>query len=177
MGDTGESSIIPLPGPDGHRQRPPGAPRPWERTDRAQAALEGATGPEPPAPPLCPNCGLTGDRRVTYYGRHVLLEPDPPVPAHLVPAWHRWYVDADGTAWNGRDDEPLPGAVCRVPHRITCPGLRLEEVGRWRRLATVRQTVMFCPNDGLCSAGWGRSASRRERIRTKEEAVAGFEPT
>jgi hypothetical protein len=138
MGDTAESSIIPLPDPDGHRQRPPGAPQPWEKTDRAQAAMEGATGPEPPAPPVCPNCGLVGDRRVTYYGWHVLLEPDMPVPAHMVPAWHRWYLDSNGTAWNSREDEPAPGAVCRVPHRIACPGLRLEEIGLWRWLDAVR---------------------------------------
>ncbi|WP_031109260.1 DUF6083 domain-containing protein [Streptomyces sp. NRRL S-146] len=138
MGDTDESSIIPLPDPDGHRQRPPDAPRPWEKTDRAQAATEGATGPEPPAPPLCPHCGLAGDRRVTYYGRHVLLEPGMPVPAHMVPAWHRWYVDSNGTAWNGGEDGPEPGAVCRVPHRITCPGLSLEEAGLWRWPDAVR---------------------------------------
>ncbi|MFE6407568.1 DUF6083 domain-containing protein [Streptomyces sp. NPDC057837] len=139
MGDTGESGIIPLPGPDGHRQRPPDAPRPWERTDRAQAALEGATGPEPPAPPRCPTCGFMADRCVTYYGRHVLLEPDLRVPAHRVPPWHRWYVDSDGTAWNSRDDEPAPGAVCRVPHRIVCPALRLEEAGPWVWLDALRQ--------------------------------------
>ncbi|MFH9013742.1 DUF6083 domain-containing protein [Streptomyces sp. NPDC017943] len=138
MGDTRESSIIPLPGPDSQRQAPWGVPRPWERTDRAQAVLEGATGPEPPAPPVCPACGLVGDRCVTYYGRHVLLEPDLPVPAHMVPAWHRWYVDSDGTAWNSRESEPEPGAVCRIPHRITCPALRLEEAGLWRWLDAVR---------------------------------------
>ncbi|MEU3886367.1 DUF6083 domain-containing protein [Streptomyces sp. NPDC029041] len=139
MGDTEASSIIPLPDPDGHRQRPPDAPRPWENTDRAQAATEGATGPEPPAPPECPHCGLTGERHITYYGTYVLLEPDMPVPAHMVPAWHRWYVDSNGTAWNSREDEPAPGAVCRVPHRIACPGLSPEEAGIWRWLDAVRE--------------------------------------
>ena len=127
MGHADESSIIPLPAPDGHRQRPPDAPRPWEKTDRVQAVMEGATGPEQPAPPECPHCGLSAERHVTYYGTHVLLEPDVPVPAHLVPAWHRRYVDSDGTAWNSREDEPAPGAACRIPHRIACPGLSLEE--------------------------------------------------
>ncbi|MEU3848906.1 DUF6083 domain-containing protein [Streptomyces sp. NPDC029554] len=141
MGNTDESGVIPLHGPDGrgpdgHRQRPPHAPQPWEKTDRAQAALEGATGPEPPAPPLCPTCGLVGDRCITYYGWHVLLEPDLRMPAHRVPPWHRWYVDSDGTAWNSRDDEPAPGAMCRVPHRITCPGLRLQEPGLHHRPPT-----------------------------------------
>ncbi|MEU1851870.1 DUF6083 domain-containing protein [Streptomyces sp. NPDC019990] len=138
MGDTSELGIIPLPGPDGHRQPPPDAPRPWENADRAQAAVEGATGPEPPDPPLCPDCGLVGERHATYYGAHVLLEPDMTVPAHMVPAWHRWYVDSGGTAWNSRGDEPAPGAVCRVPHRIACPGLRQEEIGLWRWLEALR---------------------------------------
>ncbi|WP_326730066.1 DUF6083 domain-containing protein [Streptomyces phaeochromogenes] len=138
MGDTGESSITPICGPDGHRQPPPDAPRVWENTDRAQAVMEGAAGPEPPATPTCPNCGLVGDRHVTYYGVHVLLEPGIPVPAHMVPAWHRWYIDSNGTAWNSREDEPMPGAVCRIPHRIACPGLKLEEIGLWRWLDAVR---------------------------------------
>ena len=139
MGETDESSLIPLPDPDGHRQRPPDAPRPWEKTDRAQAVLEGATGPEPPAPPECPDCGLVGERHATYYGTHVLLEPDMSAPAHMVPAWHRWYVDSNGTAWNSREDEPEPGAACRVPHRIACPGPSPGEAGLWRWLDAVRE--------------------------------------
>ncbi|MFI8346735.1 DUF6083 domain-containing protein [Streptomyces sp. NPDC085596] len=137
MGD--DSSLIPLPGPDHHRQPSPDAPRPWENTDRAQAAMEGATGPEPPEPPNCRHCGLTCDRRVTYYGIHVLLEPDLFVPAHMVPAWHRWYVDTNDTAWNSREAEPSPGGFCRIPHLIACPGLKLEEIGLWRWLDAVRQ--------------------------------------
>ncbi|WP_216589548.1 DUF6083 domain-containing protein [Streptomyces brasiliscabiei] len=138
MGDTDKPSIVPLPGADGHRQPPPDTPRPWENTDRAQAAREGATGPEPPAPPVCPDCGLTGDRRPTYYDAHVLLEPGLSAPAHMVPAWHRWYVDSHGVGWNSQEDEPAPGAVCRIPHHIACPGLKLEEIGLWRWLDTIR---------------------------------------
>ncbi|MFI6035705.1 DUF6083 domain-containing protein [Streptomyces sp. NPDC051315] len=139
MGDTRDASLIPLPGPDGHRQPSPDAPQPWENTDRAQAAVEGATGPEPPAPPDCPHCGLTGDRHATYYGSHVLLEPGMPVPAHMVPPWHRWHIDSDGTAWNSRADEPEPGAVCRIPHQLACPGLAVDDIGLWRWLEAVRE--------------------------------------
>ncbi|MGW2208088.1 DUF6083 domain-containing protein [Streptomyces sp. NPDC001781] len=137
MGD--DASIIPLPGPDHHRQPAPDAPRPWENADRAQAAMEGATGPEPPEPPACRHCGLTGDRRITYYDVHVLLEPGLFVPAHMVPAWHRWYVDTNDVAWNSRETEPGPGEICRIPHLIVCPGLTLEEIGLWRRLDAVRE--------------------------------------
>ncbi|MEV5878309.1 DUF6083 domain-containing protein [Streptomyces sp. NPDC052101] len=133
-----DDSIVPLLGPDGHRQWSPGTPQPWENADRAQAAVDGATGPEPPAPPSCPNCGLAGERRLTYTGQHVLLEPRLTVPAHLVPGGHRWYIDANGIAWNGGLDAPLPGAHCRIPHQLACPGLTLDEIQPWRWLAAVR---------------------------------------
>ncbi|MFF0780448.1 DUF6083 domain-containing protein [Streptomyces sp. NPDC003720] len=138
MGDTYSVIPLPAPGPDGSRQPPAGTPGPWEGADRAQAAREGATGPEPPEPPVCPQCGLTGDRRPTYTGRHVLLEPRLTVPAHLVPGGHRWHVDGDGTAWNGGLEEPAPGATCRIPHQLACPGLTLDEVQPWRWLTAVR---------------------------------------
>ncbi|WP_434097472.1 DUF6083 domain-containing protein [Streptomyces massasporeus] len=54
------------------------------------------------------------------------------------PPGTRWYVDSNGTAWNSGEDGPEPGAVCRVPHRITCPGLSPEETGLWRWLDAVR---------------------------------------
>jgi hypothetical protein len=136
MGDYDD--LVALPGPDGHRQAPPGAPAPWANADRAQAALDGATGPEPPDPPLCPNCGLTGERRRTYTGQHVLLEPRLTVPSHLVPGGHRWHVDTCGTAWNSGLDEPRPGETCRIPHQLACPGLTLDEIGPWRWLTAVR---------------------------------------
>ncbi|MFE9623704.1 DUF6083 domain-containing protein [Streptomyces sp. NPDC006527] len=138
MGESEESSVIPLPGPDSDRQPPAHTPQPWQHTDRAQAVAEGATGPEPPAPPICPHCGLTADRHATYYGAHVLLEPGLSVPAHRVPTWHRWYVDSGNTAWNAGEDEPRPGAECRIPHRITCPGLTREEMALWRWLDALR---------------------------------------
>ncbi|MFL4910669.1 DUF6083 domain-containing protein [Streptomyces sp. MMS24-I2-30] len=144
MGDYehDDSSVIPLPstgpGPDGFRQPPPGTPTPWETADRAQAANDGATGPEPPNPPVCPQCGLTGDRKPTYTGQHVLLEPRLTVPAHLVPGGHRWHIDSNNTAWNGDFDEPLPGATCRIPHQLACPGLTLDEIRPRRWLTAVR---------------------------------------
>ncbi|MER6568983.1 DUF6083 domain-containing protein [Streptomyces sp. NPDC001093] len=135
-------SIIPLPGPgpDGHRQPPTGTPQPWEKADLAQAMVDGATGPEPPAPPLCPNCGLPGERRLTYTRRHVLLEPRLILPGHLVPGGHRWYIDSSsGRAWNAVLDEPFAGARCRIPHRLACPGLTLDEVQPWTWLTKVRE--------------------------------------
>ncbi|WP_242706200.1 DUF6083 domain-containing protein [Streptomyces sp. KO7888] len=63
-----------------------------------------------------------------------------PAPsAHLVPGGHRWHVDPGGQAWNGGLDEPLPGATCRVPHQLTCPGLSLDEIRPWRWLDAVRE--------------------------------------
>ncbi|MFG2884770.1 DUF6083 domain-containing protein [Streptomyces sp. NPDC048297] len=136
-----DDSIIPLPGlgPDGSRQPPAGTPVPWEIADRAQAVRDGATGPEPPRPPVCPRCGLTGDRRPTYTGQHVLLEPDRTAPAHLVPGGHRWHVDGNGTAWNGGLGEPPAGTTCRIPHQLACPGLTLDEIQPWRWLTEVRE--------------------------------------
>ncbi|MET8788370.1 DUF6083 domain-containing protein [Streptomyces sp. NPDC004589] len=141
MVDIREPAIVPLPDPvDRDETAPPLAGnRPWENIDRAQAALDGATGPEPPAPPLCPNCGLMGERRATYTGQHVLFEPGFTVPAHLVPGGHRWHVDTDGTAWNGGLDEPPQGTVCRIPHQLACPGLTLDEIKPWRWLTAVRE--------------------------------------
>ncbi|WP_399880949.1 DUF6083 domain-containing protein [Streptomyces sp. BBFR51] len=139
MGDTHEPDLFPLPGPDSHRQPSAETPRVWEGVDRGQAARDGADGPEPPARPVCPNCGLAGERRRTYTGRHVLLEPLLAVPAHLVPGGHRWHVDSGGQAWNGGLDEPPPGTTCRVPHRLTCPGLTLDEIEPWRWVVAVRE--------------------------------------
>ncbi|MGW2569726.1 DUF6083 domain-containing protein [Streptomyces sp. NPDC001537] len=81
LGDDAAQRVIPLPGPDEQRQ--------------------------PPSPPVCPQCRLVGEHHPTCYGAHVLLEPGLTAPAHMVPAWHRWYVDSDGTAWSS--------AVCSVP--------------------------------------------------------------
>lgn len=136
--ETAGQHLVAVPGPDGQRQRPPGTAQVWENVDRAQAATEHADGPEPPDPPRCPQCGLVGERRPTYYGRHILLQPGLSAPAHRVPAGHRWYVDVGGRAWNGGWDEPEPGAVCRVPHRLACPGLTPQDIGLGAWLDDVR---------------------------------------
>ncbi|WP_225100578.1 DUF6083 domain-containing protein [Streptomyces sp. CoH27] len=142
--DDAMQRVIPLPSPDEQWQPPPGTPQPWMNVDRAQAAMDGADAPEPPSPPLCPHCGLVGERHPTYYGAYVLFQPGLTAPAHMVPAWHRWYVDPNGTAWNSGHEEPAPGAECRVPHRLACPGLTLEEIGLWRWLDAVRQENARC---------------------------------
>ncbi|MFB6960163.1 DUF6083 domain-containing protein [Streptomyces sp. NPDC056309] len=134
--------------------------RPWEQVDRAQAARDGATAPEPPAPPLCPHCGPAGERRATYTGHHVLLEPRHIVPAHLVPGGHRRHVDTDGAAWNGGLDEPPPGTTCRIAHQLACPGLAPDEIEPWRWLASVRE-----------------ENARRARQRPMPHAVPGVWPT
>jgi hypothetical protein len=130
----------PAPGPDAFRQQyAAGTGSWWERIDRAQAADDGATGPEPPHPPVCPHCGLTGERRPTYTGWHVLLEPALTVPEHLVPGGHRWHLDGNGVAWNSGVTEPRPGATCRIPHHLACPGLSLDEIRPWRWLTARRE--------------------------------------
>ncbi|MER6654976.1 DUF6083 domain-containing protein [Streptomyces sp. NPDC000971] len=96
------------------------------------ALLEGATAPRPPAPPECPFCELPQDRYATGYPGHwVLLEPRILVPAHTVPPRRRWIITSTGTAMNLWDAEPLPGAMCRIPHRIACPCLEPEDHWPW----------------------------------------------
>ncbi|MEU5382021.1 DUF6083 domain-containing protein [Streptomyces sp. NPDC005968] len=116
----------------------------WDRvaqaTDRVQAREEGATAPAPPAPPVCPECGLDADRYPTLSQAWVLLEHLDPVnvlPAHMVPPRFRWLINADGVAWNPWLAEPTPGALCRIPHRLVCPGL--EPVKAWSWLTAARE--------------------------------------
>ncbi|MCX4706749.1 DUF6083 domain-containing protein [Streptomyces sp. NBC_01373] len=107
--------------------------------DRAEAVRVGATAPAPPVSPVCPECGLMADRFPTYSEAWVLLEPLDPVealPSHFVPPGERWMVDGNGVAWNAGDAEPAQGAVCRIAHRLACPGL--EPVDLWRWLTAVR---------------------------------------
>lgn len=117
--------------------------RPWENTDRAQAAEDGATAAGPPARPECPDCGLTGERYPTWTNAWVLLEPLEPretLPAHMVPPRQRWMIDSNGRAWNTHDAEPTPGGECRIAHRLVCPGLALPERPEpWPWLRTVRE--------------------------------------
>ncbi|MFE0674109.1 DUF6083 domain-containing protein [Streptomyces sp. NPDC058867] len=109
-------------------------------TDRVQAWEEGADAPPPPAPPVCPECGLAAERVPTRSNAWLLLEvldPGPEVPAHLVPPFFRWLVSDDGVAWCPGDAEPTPGAKCRIPHRLVCPGLDWSQPWSW--LGDVRE--------------------------------------
>ncbi|MGW0551002.1 DUF6083 domain-containing protein [Streptomyces altiplanensis] len=110
-------------------------------TDAEQAHDEGATAAGPPAGPDCPDCGLAGDRYPTHYNRWILLEPLPALPAHAIPPRQRWLIgnstDGEGLAWNTGDEEPPPGAECRIAHRLVCPGVRRGDVLPW--LAALRE--------------------------------------
>ncbi|MFJ8885358.1 DUF6083 domain-containing protein [Streptomyces sp. NPDC102402] len=135
-------------------------PDPPDRSaDYFQVLFEGATAPGPPAPPECPFCDLRQDRYPTSYTGHwILLEPRVLVPAHTLPPRRRWVITSTGTAMNLWDAEPLPGARCRVPHRIVCPYL-VPEVGRpWvtvlRRHNRERAQRLFeLPEEGLPDTG------------------------
>ncbi|MFD4862129.1 DUF6083 domain-containing protein [Streptomyces atratus] len=107
-------------------------PVPDRPDDALQAALEGATAPPPPAAPDCSFCDLPQDRYPTHYEGHwVLLEPRIVVPAHTVPPRRRWIITSDGAAMNLWDAEPLPGAQCRIAHRMVCPYLPREDPPLW----------------------------------------------
>ncbi|MFE9822968.1 DUF6083 domain-containing protein [Streptomyces sp. NPDC005791] len=137
--------------------------RPAGDSDHVNAAfhalLEGATAPRPPAPPDCPFCDLPQDRYATSYRGHwILLEPRILVPAHTVPPRRRWVISSSGTALNLWDAEPLPGTVCRIPHRIACP--RLEAEDHWPWVTALRghnsrrsQRLFDLPDEGLPDAG------------------------
>ncbi|MFB6785021.1 DUF6083 domain-containing protein, partial [Streptomyces sp. NPDC056352] len=53
-------------------------------------------------------------------GHWVLLEPRIVVPAHTAPPRRRWIITPDGNAMNLWDAEPVPGAQCRIAHRMAC---------------------------------------------------------
>ncbi|WP_405802685.1 DUF6083 domain-containing protein [Streptomyces sp. NBC_01187] len=89
--------------------------------DNEQALEEGATGPPPPVEPRCRHCDTLQDRHETGYNRWVLLEPDMPVPSHIVPAGHRWTIADDGIAINTGTQSLPAGTVCRIPHALVCP--------------------------------------------------------
>lgn len=105
-----------------------------ELTDRAEARESLADAEGPPALPVCRECGLEADRFETHSGHWVLLEPLDPVvevPAHMVPPFFRWVIDVAGKACWARDVEPPPGATCRLPHRLVCPGIDLPNPWSW----------------------------------------------
>lgn len=127
--------------------------------DYFQVLFEGAIAPRPPAPPECPFCDLRQDRYATSYAGHwILLEPRVLVPAHTLPPRRRWFITSTGTAMNLWDAEPLPGARCRIPHRIACPYLVPEDDWPWvtvlRRHNWERAQRLFdLPEEGLPDTG------------------------
>ncbi|MFC9243806.1 DUF6083 domain-containing protein [Streptomyces sp. NPDC057136] len=133
--------------------------RPDHLTHTFRSPLEGTTAPRPPAPPDCPYCDLPQDRYSTHYADHwVLLEPRILVPAHTLPPRRRWIITPDGAAMNLWDAEPLPGTLCRIPHRIACPCLPSED--HWRWVSALRQyngqraqRLFNLPDEGFTDTG------------------------
>lgn len=132
MGVFDEGLALPeqLPGESGQAY--------WERvaelTDRVEAQDAGADAEGPPALPVCRECGLEADRFAMWSGHWVLLEPLSPVgevPAHMVPPFFRWVIDEAGKACWTQNTEPPPGAMCRIPHRLVCPGIELPNPWSW----------------------------------------------
>ncbi|MET9804942.1 DUF6083 domain-containing protein [Streptomyces halstedii] len=124
-----------------------------------QALRVGATAPRPPSPPDCPFCDLPQDRYHTWYTGHwILLEPRIRLPAHTVPPSLRWIITPGGLATELGDAEPLPGTVCRIPHRVACPGLLPGDHWPWLtalRLHNDRRTrrLFDLPDEGLPDTG------------------------
>lgn len=123
-----------------------------ELTDRVEAQDSGADADGPPALPVCRECGLDADRVETWSGHWVLLEPLKPVvevPAHMVPPYFRWVIDGAGRACWTQNEEPPPGATCRIPHRLVCPGIELPNPWSWlvvmRNANAERATSLYNP--------------------------------
>jgi hypothetical protein len=74
---------------------------------------------------------LLQDQAQTPEHDSVLLEPGLLVPAHLVPAEHRWIELSDGqVAVYGVC--PVDGEQrCRIEHRLACPGQELPDLWPW----------------------------------------------
>ncbi|MFF4532351.1 DUF6083 domain-containing protein [Streptomyces sp. NPDC001407] len=83
--------------------------------DDAQARSEGATAPGPREPAACPRCGHEQDRRLTGYGRRILLDRVPLLSSE-VPEGLRWFIADDGRAVKG----PGRGTQCRIAHEHVC---------------------------------------------------------
>ncbi|MFJ1602256.1 DUF6083 domain-containing protein [Streptomyces sp. NPDC088253] len=79
----------------------------------------------------CPRCGLPQDRVPTLEHDWVLLEPGVDVPAHLVPAEHRWIVLSDGRVTVYGVCPADPAQRCRIEHRLACPQQELPDLWRW----------------------------------------------
>ncbi len=61
----------------------------------------------------------------------VLLEPEMSVPAHVVPAEHRWVVLSDGRVTVYGVCPPETFQQCRIEHRLACPQQQLPDLWPW----------------------------------------------
>jgi uncharacterized protein DUF6083 len=84
----------------------------------------------------CPYCGLPQDRVATLEYDWVLFEPDMTVPAHTVPAEHRWIELSDGRVTVYGVCPPDPYQRCRIEHRLACSAQPLPDLWPW--LTTLR---------------------------------------
>ncbi|MFF9865924.1 DUF6083 domain-containing protein [Streptomyces sp. NPDC013953] len=84
----------------------------------------------------CHYCGLAQDRVATLEQDWVLLEPDMSLPAHTVPAEHRWIELSDGRVALYGVCPPDPYQRCRIEHRLACSARPLPDLWPW--LTTLR---------------------------------------
>ncbi len=82
-------------------------------------------------PYSCPRCGLPQDRVPTLDQDWVLLEPGLEVPAHLVPAEHRWITLSDGRVTVYGVCPPDGSQRCRIEHRLACSNQPLPDLWPW----------------------------------------------
>lgn len=61
----------------------------------------------------------------------VLLEPGVEVPAHLVPAGHRWIPLSDGRVAMYGVCPPDGSQRCRIEHRLACAQQPLPDLWPW----------------------------------------------
>ncbi|MGI5366233.1 hypothetical protein C9J60_03010 [Streptomyces sp. A244] len=79
----------------------------------------------------CPRCRLPQDRVATLEQDWVLLEPGLEVPAHLVPAQHRWITLSDGRVTVYGVCPPDVSQRCRIEHRLACSKQPLPDLWPW----------------------------------------------
>ncbi|MFJ6551675.1 DUF6083 domain-containing protein [Streptomyces luteogriseus] len=79
----------------------------------------------------CPHCRLPQDRVATLEHEWVLLEPKVEVPAHLVPAGHRWITLSDGRVTVYGVCPPDGSQLCRIEHRLACSRQPLPDLWPW----------------------------------------------
>ena len=79
----------------------------------------------------CPRCRLPQDRVGTLEQDWVLLEPGLELPAHLVPAEHRWITLSDGRVTVYGVCPPDGSQRCRIEHRLACSKQPLPDLWPW----------------------------------------------